>query len=703
MRKEDLPIREVIERETGQQFNRAGKMCCPLHSEKTPSFTIYPETNSWYCFGCGTGGDAIAFIEKYRNLNYVDSCKHLEIELDPHRQAQETEKERVINFALKYHTTKQLKDIYTFTDEQGTTLYYKLKLATPDGGKITPYYTVDSSGSIQPKRIPPEVPYHLHKAIAALKKQKPIFFTEGEKDCHTLENWGYTATSIKGVKADTFDFSVFKDAKVYFCGDTGQAGEHYKGFCWDCLKDHVQAFCVLELPGLAEMGDNRDASDWAAAGHTRQEFQNAIKDSWDWKKSRLWIDVKEVTKDGEKVFVPSRSWKNLDLLLSRRGIQLKYNMVRKDITVSGTLGAETGTNEDLATDIQRFAERDGLKLSFDETTRFMNRIASNNAYNPFVDYLKAHENENSQIIDDVFNCLEINPDFEINREIYRVMFTKWLLNVVRQAHNSKENRFESQGVLVLQGKQGTFKSTFFKNLLLNPDWFKGGSHLDPSDRDSVLKNTKFVLVELGELDSTLRGDLARIKAFLSENTDVIRKPYGKSDEEYPRFTTFCATVNRTDFLKDPTGNRRFWVIPVEKCNINKLNQIDKGRFWGAVYALYRSEKVPYWLNEDENQKVCKLNMSFDFKTDAAISLDELLDWDASPLLWDVFSVTDLCHMLQITKKTDLKQALEQRGYKYAAHRDNRGRIKKGYKLPPIKSVETDDRINDKTDYLTKSL
>ena len=60
----------------------------------------------------------------------------------------------------------------------------------------------------------------------------------------------------------------------------------------------------------------------------------------------------------------------------------------------------------------------------------------------------------------------------------------------------------------------------------------GGSHLDPSDRDSVLKNTKFVLVELGELDSTLRGDLARIKAFLSECTDVIRKPYGKSDEEY---------------------------------------------------------------------------------------------------------------------------------------------------------------------------
>ncbi len=50
---------------------------CPFHSEKTPSFVVYPETQSFYCFGCGAGGDVITFIEKISNLDYVESVKML--------------------------------------------------------------------------------------------------------------------------------------------------------------------------------------------------------------------------------------------------------------------------------------------------------------------------------------------------------------------------------------------------------------------------------------------------------------------------------------------------------------------------------------------------------------------------------------------------------------------------------------------------
>lgn len=50
---------------------------CPFHNEKTPSFTVYPETQSFYCFGCGTGGDAIGFIKKIENLDYMDAVKTL--------------------------------------------------------------------------------------------------------------------------------------------------------------------------------------------------------------------------------------------------------------------------------------------------------------------------------------------------------------------------------------------------------------------------------------------------------------------------------------------------------------------------------------------------------------------------------------------------------------------------------------------------
>lgn len=50
---------------------------CPFHNEKTPSFTVYPDTQSFYCFGCGAGGDAVGFIRKIENLDYIDAVKSL--------------------------------------------------------------------------------------------------------------------------------------------------------------------------------------------------------------------------------------------------------------------------------------------------------------------------------------------------------------------------------------------------------------------------------------------------------------------------------------------------------------------------------------------------------------------------------------------------------------------------------------------------
>ena len=50
---------------------------CPFHGEKTPSFNIYPENGSFYCFGCGAGGDVITFIRKIENLDYIEAVRFL--------------------------------------------------------------------------------------------------------------------------------------------------------------------------------------------------------------------------------------------------------------------------------------------------------------------------------------------------------------------------------------------------------------------------------------------------------------------------------------------------------------------------------------------------------------------------------------------------------------------------------------------------
>ena len=56
---------------------RNPKGLCPFHNEKTPSFTVYPESQSFYCFGCGAGGDAITFMRRIENLDYVEAVKQL--------------------------------------------------------------------------------------------------------------------------------------------------------------------------------------------------------------------------------------------------------------------------------------------------------------------------------------------------------------------------------------------------------------------------------------------------------------------------------------------------------------------------------------------------------------------------------------------------------------------------------------------------
>ena len=69
----DLISSYVNLKRAGSNFNGL----CPFHSEKTPSFTVFPASQSFYCFGCGAGGDAITFIMKSENLEYIPALEFL--------------------------------------------------------------------------------------------------------------------------------------------------------------------------------------------------------------------------------------------------------------------------------------------------------------------------------------------------------------------------------------------------------------------------------------------------------------------------------------------------------------------------------------------------------------------------------------------------------------------------------------------------
>ena len=153
------------------------------------------------------------------------------------------------------------------------------------------------------------------------------------------------------------------------------------------------------------------------------------------------------------------------------------------------------------------------------------------------------------------------------------------------------------------------------------EWFKGDKSLEPDKVDSVMQNTRYILVEWGELDSTLKGEQAKLKQFITSTNDEYRSPYERLSEKHPRLTSYIGTVNKKDFLKDETGSRRFWIIPINMCDASKLNEIDMREFWGAVYSLWLSGEVKEYLTREEQDMLSDINKEYNYENDISIKID----------------------------------------------------------------------------------
>lgn len=116
-------------------------------------------------------------------------------------------------------------------------------------------------------------------------------------------------------------------------------------------------------------------------------------------------------------------------------------------------------------------------------------------------------------------------------------------------------------MLILEGGQGMGKSTLAR--VLGGQWF-ADTGLVLGDKDSY-QNLQGVLVyEWGELDSLTRAEVTKVKQFISSQVDRFRASFDRRPRDYPRQVVFIGTTNESHYLSDPTGNRRFWPVRVER-------------------------------------------------------------------------------------------------------------------------------------------
>jgi predicted P-loop ATPase len=152
--------------------------------------------------------------------------------------------------------------------------------------------------------------------------------------------------------------------------------------------------------------------------------------------------------------------------------------------------------------------------------------------------------------------------------------------------------------LILQGKQGIGKSTFFR-VLAGSDFFCDRLQGDLTNKDQIALLQRFFVLEWSELDKHFGLDRSdSIKAGLRAPDDDYRPPYGKEPKRVERRCLIVGTTNKQNFLKDETGNRTFHVIPVD-CTIDiEKTKALRELFWACAIVL-RNLKHPHYLSTPE--------------------------------------------------------------------------------------------------------
>lgn len=153
-------------------------------------------------------------------------------------------------------------------------------------------------------------------------------------------------------------------------------------------------------------------------------------------------------------------------------------------------------------------------------------------------------------------------------------------------------------VLVLVGPQGRLKSTAFAALA--GQWFTDQQVVVES-RDSWEMCHRHWVIELGELSSLNRSDLEAVKAFVSKRDDTFRAAYARKSQTLPRRFVLVGTTNHDEFLRDSTGNRRFWPVQVKE----RIDAVWLGQQREQLLAQAAHEVLggaTWWLDDEEEKQ-----------------------------------------------------------------------------------------------------
>ncbi|OKH38336.1 hypothetical protein NIES2119_09880 [[Phormidium ambiguum] IAM M-71] len=451
--------------------------------------------------------------------------------------------------------------------------------------------------------------YRYHEIRQAIKDKQPIFIVEGEPCADALWDLGLAATtniggSGKWTETDTDDLAGAE--QIILCPDRDKPGlkhmeeiaENFPAAKWL----YAYPDSPFWEPGRIAESKGLDVADWIGDFNLKaDDILKAVEPKRKFAQPKIKTENESDEEDKEQKF-NSKTNAKLHFIRNKIGNKLSYNLLKKYIEYNRNPlvdelddqgGAKLFIAEELDIDV---SDGDGLAI--------LNKIAKENSYHPVLDYLEScyqkYGTDNSILDNFAFRY------FGSSDPLHQTYITKHLIASCKRAF---EPGCKYDTILILQGKTGLRKSTFFK--VLHGEEFFTDSVTGTEEKDSLMILARYWCCEYGEFEAiTRKKEKEELKRFLSRDTDDYRAPYARVCKPHPRSFVFAGTANRDDFLQDETGSRRYMPIPVGVYTIPiETLRAERDRIWGAAMALYRAG-VSCELSREEMEIQKVLNEDF---------------------------------------------------------------------------------------------
>jgi len=287
------------------------------------------------------------------------------------------------------------------------------------------------------------------------------------------------------------------------------------------------------------------------------------------------------------------------LTIMRHDPRLKgiaYNQMKSLMDVNGSLPWEQvkdGWNDSDHSNLKMYLDRHYGIWSPAKVKDALITAASERVFHPVKDYLEGLPVwDGSERVDTLLIDYLGAEDNKYTRSVMR----KTLVAAVARIF---EPGIKFDYILVLNGPQGIGKSTFFAKL--SGSWFSDSLTVsDMRDKAGAEKLQGYWILELGELAGLRKIDVETVKSFITRTDDKFRQSYGVNVENHPRQCIIVGSTNNiSGFLRDITGNRRFWPVRVSGGKKSVWNMEDIDQIWAEALVRYKDGEALLLKGDEE--------------------------------------------------------------------------------------------------------